>query len=300
MNRWLKWFVVIGIICLGIWYFLLKDYQYQVSFNTNEPPAVMFKHILDWDSYKRDNEEISLIDKQKYSEIVQSLNYGDSSFVYKWRLKRNPDGGTKITAYISDTRNKFIQQLTVPFGANDFVHRSIKNVKDVANAQKLIAETYNVHSISDTTIQQKYCAYLPLRSSINDKAPAMLQGIALIMEYIKGNEIELTGDPFLQVTEWDEEQEMISFDFCFPIKQMDSMPPHPSVLLKTTETVEGIKAEFNGNYRDSEVAWYYLLDHANEKGIDVISKPLEIYQNDPHAGGDPLTWKAQVFLPLND
>ena len=78
------------------------------------------------------------------------------------------------------------------------------------------------------------------------------------------------------------------------------MPPHPTVLLKTTETLDRIKAEFNGNYRDSEVAWYYLLDHAAENGLDVKPLPLEIYQNDPHAGGDPLTWKAQVLLPLND
>jgi hypothetical protein len=300
MNRWLKWVLGISVLGLGIWYFFVKEYQYQVTFISNDPPAVMFEHILNWDDYKRGDEDITLISKRSYSEIQQSVNYGDSAFQYKWSLERMSNGGTEITAYISDTKNGFQQKLSVPFGSNDFVNRSISNVRIVADSRQLLSKTYRVHSITDSVVPPKYCAYLPLQSTVDQKASTMLRGITIIMDYIKSNGIELTGDPFLEVTDWDEDKELITFNFCFPVKELDSMPSHSVVLLKTSEQLKGLKAEFNGNYRNSDVAWYYLLDHADENGLNVKKLPFEIYQNDPHAGGDPLKWKAQVFLPLNE
>ena len=298
MKQWLKWVLVVCVLGLGIWYFLIKDYQYQVSFTSDQPQGVLFHHVLDWENYNRSNAEISVVSEKKYSEIVQRIQSADSSFLYTWRFQKTSGNDTKVTAYIKDEKNDFIQKLKVPFGNNDFINGSVNNVKTVAEAQKLSAETYKFHSISDSLVQPKYCAFLPLESSVRQKAPAMLKAISTIMDYIKGNDIALTGDPFLEVTQWNEDDETIKFNFCFPIKQLDSMPSHPAVQFKTTEAFNGIKAEFNGNYRISDYAWYYLIEHAEKNQLEVERLPFEIYLNDPHSGGDPINWKAHIFLPL--
>jgi effector-binding domain-containing protein len=246
------------------------------------------------------DDEITLVSRNNYSEIVQRVLSGDSSFLYRWQIRKNGGDQTKITAYIKDENNGFVQKLEVPFGSNDFVKGSIGNVKTVADALKLKTEVYKVHSITDSVIQPVYCAYLPLESTVKQKASTMLSGIGVIMDYIKSNEIPLNGDPFLEVTEWNEENETIRFNFCFPIKRVDSMPQHPEVLFKTTEILKGIKAEFNGNYRNSDNAWYYLLEYAETHNRDIEKLPFEIYLNDPHAGGDPLKWKAHILLPLKE
>jgi len=298
MKRWLKWVLVAGVLGLGIWYFLLKDYEYRVSISSDQPKGVLFQHILDWENYQLDEAEISIVSKKKYSEIVQRVQSADSSFLYTWHLDKSSDNETTVTAYIKDENNGLVQKLSVPFSNNDFVKRSIRNVKTVAKAQKLKAETYKFHSVTDSVIAPTYCVYLPLESTVRQKASTMLQGIVTIMDYIKGNEIALNGDPFLEVTQWNEEDETISFNFCFPIKQSDSMPPHPALQFKTTEALEGIKTEFNGNYRISDNAWYYLIEYAEKNKLEVDRLPFEIYLNDPHSGGDPLNWKAHIFLPL--
>ena len=300
MKRRLKWILVFAILAAGLWYFFLKEHHYRVSFRSDQPASLVYNHILDWESFDRDDLQLQLLSGKAYSEIIQQVSIGDSSFTYHWQIEKLHPQETKVTAYITDSKNKFLQKIKVPFGKNDFVKRSLRNTESVARALQLTSETYKVHSIKDSTVAPVYCAYLPLSSKVEAKASTMLSGIKVIMDYVRDNELSLNGDPFLEVTHWDEESGMIDFNFCFPLKERDSMPSHPSVRLKTTTKLNGIKAEFNGNYRISDKAWYYLQDYAESKGLKIKKQPLEIYLNDPHAGGDPLLWKALIFLPLDE
>ena len=126
----------------------------------------------------------------------------------------------------------------------------------------------------------------------------MLSNISVIMNYIKDNEIPLNGDPFLEVTHWDQEHDSIDFNFCFPIHIKDSLPDHPEILFKETAPLHALKAVYHGNYKISDNAWYYLLDYAERKHLKIEDTPIEIYLNDPHEGGNSLEWEAHILLPL--
>jgi hypothetical protein len=297
MRYWLKWILGFAILAAGLWYFILKDHHYQVSFRSDRPASLVYHHILDWEHFDRDDLDLKTLSKESYSDITQEVKVGDSTFTYHWQIEKRHPKGTKVTAFIRDEKNNFLQKISVPFGKNDFVKRSLRNTETVAKALKLKSETYKVHSIKDSVVAPVYCAYLPLSSKVESKASTMLGGIKIIMDYVRENELSLNGDPFLEVTRWDEDSGIIDFNFCFPLKAQESMPSHPLVRLKTTEQFSAVKAEFNGNYRISHYAWYYLLDHAEKFERDVTKLPVEIYLNDPHAGGDPLQWKALIFLP---
>jgi effector-binding domain-containing protein len=132
------------------------------------------------------------------------------------------------------------------------------------------------------------------------KAKNMLSNIATIMEYINSNEIALQGDPFLEVTSWDKQDETIKFNFCFPIEKSDSIPKNAQLQFKTLAPFRALKAEFNGNYSISNNAWYFLLDYAERNNLNIRELPLELYLVDPHIGGDSMNWKALIFLPLID
>lgn len=300
MKPWLKWLLGIAVLVAAAWYFFLKDYHYQVSFRNDRPALVIYNHIMDWPAYDRDSLEIETLSSVSPSEIIQNIRKADSSFTYRWEIQRKANETVKVTAYITDNDHDLIQKLKAPFGNNDFVSRSIRNTKTVARALQLKSETYKVHSIKDTVVTTNYCACLALSSTVEKKAATMLQNIGVITNYIHENSIEIDGDPFLEVTRWDQNKKEIDFNFCFPVKEKEIMPPHTSVKLKTGRKFSALKAEFNGNYRNSHYAWYYLLDHADSKGVPMDKLPLEIYLNDPHVGGDPLQWKALIFLPLSN
>jgi len=112
--------------------------------------------------------------------------------------------------------------------------------------------------------------------------------------------LELQGDPFLQVTHWDQQTDSIAFDFCFPIRANDSLPVSEVVKFKEVQAFTGIKTIFNGNYSISDKSWYWLLRHAENNNIEVDPLPFEVYKNDPHMGGDALQWEAEVYLPIKN
>ena len=120
------------------------------------------------------------------------------------------------------------------------------------------------------------------------------------MNYIKDNNIKLTGHPFLEITEWDVVEDLIKFNFCFPIQERDEYPATNDIKFKQTEEKVALKTIFNGNYKISDRAWYAILDYAEIKNIDIEELPIEVYLNDPHSGGDDLKWEAEIYMPLKN
>jgi effector-binding domain-containing protein len=301
MKRLLKWIFGLSIVILAVWYFAIKKEHYQVSFTTIQPPGVIYDHILGWNSYaKKDITSISTTLKIPFSELQQNVQIGDSLFSYRWNISKEGDGKTRVRAYIRDEVNGFSQKLRVPFVKNSFVKRSVNNVQNIVNELKFKTQQFRVHSITDTVFSGGYCVYLPIESTMGKKAKNMLSNIATIMEYINSNEIALQGDPFLEVTSWDKQDETIKFNFCFPIEKSDSIPKNAQLQFKTLAPFRALKAEFNGNYSISNNAWYFLLDYAERNNLNIRELPLELYLVDPHIGGDSMNWKALIFLPLID
>lgn len=264
-------------------------------------PGVVFQHILDWPTYgKKDSLEIALIATNRYSRIEQKVMVNDSTFNYVWDLNRINDSLTKVTARIRDLNHPWAQKIQTPFIQNNFVKGSIRNVENVGKQLLKKSENFKVDSFSDTLFQSKFCTYISIKSTVKTKAQTMLRDISLVMGYIKDHEIPLDGDPFLEVTEWNQENDSIRFNFCFPIQKRDSLPPNANLLFKETKPIKALKATFHGNYRISDQAWYYLLDEAFRKNRTVIPLPIELYLNDPHVGGNSLDWKAHILLPLGE
>ena len=301
MKRLLKWTFGIVLIGLATWYLALKKEHYQISFTTKQPAGVVFEHLSNWNDYNVTyGQRISNISSKPYSKLLQQVTIEDSIFLYEWDIQKIADGKTKVNCRVTDKQHKWTQKAQIPFIDNAFVHRSISNVKEVGYALTIEGQKFKTHSIKDTLVSPDFCAYIAVTSSIDKKASSMLATIAPIMEYIKGNSIELKGDPFLEVTSWNEAEQTIQYNFCFPIAQSDSIPANKEIQFKTIAPFKALKAEFNGNYRISNKAWYYLLDYAERNQYNVKRLPFEIFLNDPHVGGNPLDWKAHIFLPLED
>lgn len=301
MKRLLTWIFGLSIVIIAVWYFGIKEEHYQVSFTTVQPPGLIYDHISTWNSYAtKDITSISVTSKIPFSEIQQNVQVGDSLFSYRWKISKKGDGKTRVTAYVRDEVNGFSQKIRGPFVKNSFVKRSVGNVQNIVNELKFKTQQFRVHSVKDTIFSGGYCVYMAIESTMGKKAKNMLSNIATIMEYINSNEIALQGDPFLEVTSWDKHEETIKFNFCFPIEKSDSIPRNAQLQFKTLAPIRVLKAEFNGNYSISNNAWYYLLDHAERNNMKIRELPIELYLVDPHVGGDPMNWKAHIFLPLID
>lgn len=293
--------LLLAVVGASIWYFGLKQDHYRISFTTKQPPAIVYNQIKQWQGTKESGiTNVTVNDKQPHSEISQTVQVGDSIFKYDWSFYREDDSTTKVDVKITDKQHWFVQKLQIPFSENDFVKRSIRTVKVIGAEFVVETKKFKVHSISDTVFEKRHAVYLPLKSAVNRKASTMLYSIGDLMGYINDNEIELLGDPYLEVTQWDEELGTMEYNFCFPIAKSDTLPASDLVFFKESPSFRAIKAEFNGNYAISNKAWYYLMEYAERNNLKVKNLPTELYLDDPQSGGDAMNWKAHIYLPLVD
>jgi len=130
------------------------------------------------------------------------------------------------------------------------------------------------------------------------KSRDMLASIGLVMFHLRNNNVDLAGDPFLQIKEWNKQTGAIKFDFCFPIIKNDSISETNDVKFKETLPQKALKAIFHGNYKISDSGWYYLIDYAERHHLEIDQLPTEIFLNDPHEGGNSLEWEAHILVPL--
>ncbi|MBT8319685.1 MAG: AraC family transcriptional regulator, partial [Gramella sp.] len=112
--------------------------------------------------------------------------------------------------------------------------------------------------------------------------------------------IGLSGYPFLKVTNWNRERDLIDFDFCFPVSDISSLTRKKTIHLKKYPSKKALKLIFNGNYRLSHVSWFDLIYLAGERGYEPDGWPMEVYHDNPKIDMNELNWIAEIYLPVND
>lgn len=300
MSKRLK-FLIALIAVAGISWYLFKDYNYKVRFKVNQQSSVIYNHLLKWNNLtKAEDSLVKTISKEPFKTVEQHYYIEDTLLNIKWSLNKINNGSTQVVAKIKDEQNPILQNLNVILPNSNFSKTSKSLVNTFAKSVISYSETFKISSVTTDSIPSRFCAFIPLESSVDMKARVMSQYINIVMSYLKSNEIELSSNPFLEVRQWNRINDSIQFNFCFPIKHRDSFPPTKLVQFKQTESKKALKTVFNGNYRDTNLAWLSILDYAEEKNISVSNKPVEFFLNDPHSGTKPLEWEAEIYLPIQD
>jgi hypothetical protein len=299
MVKRVLWVTSALALLAAIWYFFLKPYHLSVGFNTPEASEVVYQHLLEWPVSAGDSLEINTLETEKPNSVIQQVERDSLKYRFNWSVERKAPGRTRVVARISALDFPLQEKLNLLLGTSSLKAAGAAQVRSVYQGLKNKSGSYRVHSFKDSLREPVYCAYISLKSQVDTKAAVMRSNIQKVMGYINQNELQLAGDPFLEITKWDRVTDSIEFNFCFPVVRTDSMPVPPrEVKLKITQPLRGLKAEFNGNYRYSHRAWYYLLEKAGAESPEGGPQLVEVFLNDPHEAGDPLTWKALIYLPL--
>lgn len=291
--------LAVAIVGVAVWYFLIKDYNYVVRFTANHNQGTIYSTINNWLLDKHPEiDSIATIDRQFPSRIVQEFYAKDSVFELEWNIVAIADTVSQVILRSKDLKNRFKQNLEVIYKKNNFVARSIDLAQNLNKGLIAHAEDYKITPKEATSFPETFCACVNAKATVFTKANSMMQHINSVMGYINRHDIELVGDPLLQVLKWDKVSEEIEYDFCFPIEFNYQLPPSKNLIFKTVGPFKALRTDFNGNYRISDRAWYSALNTAKRDGQPVIELPVEVYRNDPHVGAGELDWVAEVYLPL--
>ena len=290
---------IVGFLLVGflLWYLIIKPYDYLVTFKIKTTAGTINQSIKLWNT---SIENTRPIQQENLKNLTQQIIIKDSTYNYEWSISSLNDSISKVSVYVTDIDHSFANKISIPFGTTDFEKRTQNTITDFIEKLKEHLSKTRVGEVVVDSTRSTYCAYIPMKGLQIEKASGMMQNYSLLTSILSVENIEMNGTPFVEITNWNTQNDSITYNFCFPVIKSDSLPKDARIEYKQYNGVKALKAIYNGNYITSDRAWYALLDYAENHDIVVAKKPLEVFYSNPNFGGDELQWKAEIFLPIKE
>jgi effector-binding domain-containing protein len=290
--------IAISIITIGLlWYFFIKPQDYQIRVIAKSKPGIINQALKAWN---RSLPNSSMRQLEDWNHLEQTITYGDSIHTYHWNIFAINDSTSQLKVDIKDVEHSLNNKLYIPFTDTNFEIQSRKIVTDFIESLNAHLKEFKITVIGKEEIPSTYCACVEHTTTQSEKAFGMMESYPFLNSVISGNGIKVNGVPFIETTNWDIQNDSISFNFCYPIIETDSLPTIKGVVYKEFDGMTSLKAIYNGNYMTSDRAWYALLDYAKKNNIVIKKTPIEFFFNNPNMGGNTLRWKAEIFMPISN
>jgi len=290
---------IIGFVLAGflLWYFIIKPYDYLVTFKVKTSAGTINQTIKLWNTSIAN---LNPVKQENIANLSQQIEVNDSIHNYKWSISSVNDSISKVNVYVTDKEHSFANRISIPFGTTDFEKRIEYSVTDFIAKLKEHLKKIKVSVAGIDTTRSTYAAYISMKGLQIEKARGMMQNYSLLTSILSAENITMNGTPFVEITNWNTQNDSIAYNFCFPVIKSDSLPVDSRIQYKQYNGAKALKATYNGNYITSDRAWYALVDYAENNDIKIDKKPLEVFYSNPNFGGDVLKWKAEIYMPIKD
>lgn len=281
------------------WYFLIKSSDYNIYFNTSASQGHAYSELANWAQLTEVAEASSAKRTDPYSKMLQKLRTGTGAYQIAWELTSENDSVTRIKAGITQPAASWKNRLMAPFSDTEFEQNTLDIVLDYKNflEESLGQFKIAIEGVEDSP--EKFCVCTSASSKPEEKAFRMMRDYSYLSDYLLSNKLQPDGKPLVRIRSFEEEENRIAFDFCFPLIKTDSMPALPDdMFFLELKREKALKAIYNGDYRFSNKSWYKMYDRAASEGLKVKRTPVEIYHNNPNMGGDASRWVTEIYLPV--
>jgi effector-binding domain-containing protein len=283
-----------------IWYLFIKKSDFLINFKTKASTGVVYQGINEWQKAqaKLTGESYKLLEKNKFDFLKFETSNGNKTLIYEWEIKPINDSVSGIQVGIKEPGKSIYNRLTAPFFNTNFKTEQVKKITDFKTVITEHLSSYKLKSVSEGSTNEVFVACINLKSVLQEKAQNMIMNDATITGYLSRNNIKILGKPYLEVTNWDIDNEMLDFNYCFPIDKSTKYIADKYVSFKTIPAKKGLKISYFGNFRTSDRGWFAIMDYAKKKGQTLDLKPLEHFLANPFNGGDEISWETQIIIPF--
>lgn len=248
---------------------------------------------------------IKTIEVTPYTGILQDVQISDfpASSVY-WKFTPKEDGSTEVTWNIIGNDLPFLFKLsTVINGGMEqqigpHFERSLEKLDSIVISDM---EKYSIEINGLTEYSGGYYIYKTasckidnLKNKINDLFPVM-------KNYASGNNISISGFPFIYYHTYDVENNAVIFSCCLPTNSR-VITSQNDILTGQLEPFKTLKTTLKGNYSNLQEAWDMSMKYISTSGhnINENGPMLEAYLTDSSNVPNPADWKTEIYIALKD
>lgn len=263
--------------------------------NTYEGPesGVGAKSI--WTSKNSGNGSQTIIESIPFKFIKMELDLGEGSkSESSWSFAES-DSGTIVTWSL------IMKDLEYPFGRyfglfsskmmNPFFKKGLEQLSDLVSKMP----KWSTSGIIETSIDPLPCLQIHDSCTITEFESKLGQCFGEISNSIKAQKSQFAGAPFVVYLSWNPEG-FIPMIIGIPVDR----PLKSGGRVKAGYTPSGkvLKAFHKGNYNLTGESHAVMDAYINEKKLEVVGAPWEIYVTDPMTETDTALWITEVYYPI--
>ena len=199
---------IVGFLSVGflLWYLIIKPYDYLVTFKIKTTAGTINQSIKLWNTSIENSRPIQ---QENLKNLTQQIIIKDSTYNYEWSISSLNDSISKVSVYVTDIDHSFANKISIPFGTTDFEKRTQNTITDFIEKLKEHLSKTRVSEVVVDSTRSTYCAFIPMKGLQIEKASGMMQNYSLITSVLSVENIEMNGTPFVEITNWNTQNDSI-------------------------------------------------------------------------------------------
>ena len=291
----------IGILALlvlvsgSVWFLCVRSYDVRYRFQSETLPEIVYATLKAW--MASSGHEVLSRDPEKLA-AKQLIEIEGETYEVDWQVRRTTDSASVVTVSFTSNANMLTNRVGSLFLPTSIKESGGDIVRDFYSVLKDHLAKVKVEVVGEARFETSACICLTIETNQVGKASGMMSYYNTLSGFVLDNELEIAGNPIVNITKWDRETDYLSYDFCYPTHQKNVDLTDGPFYFKTLPEVSAIKARYYGNYITSDRAWYAILDYAKNNNLSIIEKPIEIFYNNPNVDADEKSWLAEIYMPI--
>ena len=242
-------------------------------------------------------------DAAPYESIDQELQFEDfKPSSIKWTFEPTSDNKTKVTWKMNSEEVPFMFKgfAALSGGFDKMIGPDFERGLSKLDSITLVEmKKYSIKVDGITDHSGGYYLYSTTSCKMDEFKSKMSEMMPKLEEFVKTNNIEMAGAPFVIYHKWDVENNAVMFSSCVPTTTR-VITTESDVLTGKLDPFKAIKTTLTGDYDNLKEAWDTAMKYVSDKNLELIETGpmIEAYLTDPISEPNPAKWKTVIYLAI--
>ena len=334
--KYVLFFLLIIIIGLAI-YIAVQPNSFEVSRErtVEAPAAVLYDNVIDfknwesWSPWVEKEPDLKLMfpeqtagvggsyswegkdglgsmkttDAAPYESIDQELQFEDfKPSSIKWTFEPTSDNKTKVTWKMNSEEVPFMFKgfAALSGGFDKMIGPDFERGLSKLDSITLVEmKKYSINVDGITDHSGGYYLYSTTSCKMDEFKSKMSEMMPKLEEFVKTNNIEMAGAPFVIYHKWDVENNAVMFSSCVPTTTR-VITTESDVLTGKLDPFKALKTTLTGDYSNLKEAWDTAMKYVSDNNLELneTGPMIEAYLTDPISEPNPAKWKTVIYLAI--